>query len=277
MNTHQALMTMAMVASTSWKPVLASYVNVAYYKSFTDSNCATPTGHCDNSLNGHCQRILDECVLRVEYSNIGQMHKYVHKNNKIYEQWFNSPTCSGAPDAESIDVGGATPGSVGCNTTGHHYYKSVSVGQIPANQCEITTSFNDSACTLSRGSSSTCKGPIKCSSELIPHLSKIPQAPSTTKATISYCSNNKYMTAFYETSNCDGCPSVVLDVYSASDNCEAKGSYSKKRSRCANQAFQPDSTSQQCLQPGGQTNEAAGKSKFILAVFTMYTVTCFMV
>merc|ERR1712129_160719 len=206
------------------------------------------------------------------------MVKYVHKNNKIYVQrWFTSPTCSGAPDAESTDAAGATIGSVDCKTTGYDYYKFDSVGQIPANQCEITTSFNDSACTLSRGSSSTCKGPIKCSSELIPYLQKIPQAPSTTKAMISFCSNNKYMTACYETSNCDGCPSVVVDIYSGSDVCETKGSYSKKRSPCANQAFQPDSTSQQCLQPGGQTNKAVGKSKFILAVFILYRVTCFMV
>jgi hypothetical protein len=270
-----------MMTSTCWKPVLASSVKNVFYRAYSDSSCSTPESWCDSYTDKRCRRSLDECYAR---GYDGKMEKHVERNNKIYQQlWSNSATCSGAPTTETEPFGGVTVPSASCTRQSVYsttWYKDVTVGQIPANQCEVVKFFNDTACNQSLGSKSQCsdkvKGPNPRCAPVDPRWKQNPQVPGSAVSMRQICKHKENLYLFYETADCAGCPKISL-AYGKDfgiQYCEVDGFVRKSTLQCENI---PDTTSQHCLAPGqgsfGPANAATGKSRFLLAVLMLGGLT----
>merc|ERR1711933_235622 len=221
-----------------------------------------------------CRTAMDECHAR---GSDGKMQKIVEKNNTIYEQvWSNSATCSGAPTTEIEQYGGVTAPSASCTRQSVYsstWYKDVTIGQIPANQCEVVKFFNDTACNQSLGQTSQCsdkvKGPNPGCTPVDPRWKQMSnKVPGSAVSMREICKNKEKMHLFYETADCAGCPKISL-AYGKDfglQYCEVDGLIRKSTLQCENI---PDTTSQHCLAPGQETNAATGKSRFLFAVLML--------
>jgi len=272
---------------------LASSVKFVFFSVYSDDKCTTPYAEpgCSNEPGfDDCYYMLDQCSYLPSWAQKpGGTWKYVVKNNKIFQQMWNTAgsNCCGVPDSShSNDLSGATINSSVCVYHHEQFLKDVTIGHMTKKRLGLYRYYKDSACTQSVEGVGLSfmhdnpAGECKQTYEMDYMKQNDSRIPKSVVSGRDVCKSKLAMTAFYETANCAGCPSVVLPRYISADDAnacklqpEAGGQSYRKGFVCENmkdtQQCGPQSQGQ-TNKPDEAANKAAGTSKYILAVLMLW-------